>query len=358
MQTFEHVSVSFATHPGWVCYACYILHNLSLTLIQPTCPATLCMLSYLVLSFSVAISPSATMGAYGRRQGDKVALVDDTAVGVTQARKHPKSAILLLTIDANIVRPAVEKVIRCKWFLDNPEIKIVVLHEQETSPQPQDVFGWHLGKPQHTELNDRLVFHNVKEDFHAVPPRWKRTTSKSCNNLCHQRESFDQNRRDMIWGMWGLGYRKMCHFFSTKVFKNPVVRQFKYYMRVDTDGLYRCKNNSDDINPFLKMEDAKSVYGYFQYLWDPDDGESTSCLISGKERHFFFMAVVTTGLSKFVRDYARTNNIDSKKRFNFSWDRAIKLGEEQAPLFYNNLEMVGKNLLEIMFLLLLKLLCH
>ena len=54
------------------------------------------------------------------------------------------------------------------------------------------------------------------------------------------------------------------------------------------------------------------------------------------------MAVVTTGLSKFVRDYARTNNIDSKKRFNFSWDRAIKLGEEQAPLFYNNLEMVGK----------------
>jgi hypothetical protein len=52
-------------------------------------------------------------------QGSKVSLEDD-ALETT----HPASAILFLTIDPAETAPAVEKIVNCRWFVENKEIKV------------------------------------------------------------------------------------------------------------------------------------------------------------------------------------------------------------------------------------------
>lgn len=58
---------------------------------------------------------------------------------------------------------------------------------------------------------------------------------------------------------WGVGYLNMCRFFANDIFKQPILDNFEYYCRLDTDSFI--------LSPVLSdiFEDAKNnniKYGY------------------------------------------------------------------------------------------------
>ncbi len=58
-----------------------------------------------------------------------------------------------------------------------------------------------------------------------------------------------------------MGYRHMCHFFAGGMFDYPILQDYKYYMRLDTDS-YILSPIEYDI--FDMMEKGGYKYGFFE----------------------------------------------------------------------------------------------
>ncbi|EOB14274.1 Glycolipid 2-alpha-mannosyltransferase [Nosema bombycis CQ1] len=56
-----------------------------------------------------------------------------------------------------------------------------------------------------------------------------------------------------------LSYRKMCRFFSGYFFRNNLVRNFKYYWRIEPEVKFLCKINYD---PFEYLKKNEKEYGF------------------------------------------------------------------------------------------------
>ena len=65
----------------------------------------------------------------------------------------------------------------------------------------------------------------------------------------------------IAWGHPGftLGYRHMCRFFAGEIFKNDILKEYDYYMRLDTDSFILSPLNYDI---FKWAKENKCYYGY------------------------------------------------------------------------------------------------
>jgi hypothetical protein len=64
---------------------------------------------------------------------------------------------------------------------------------------------------------------------------------------------------------FGLGYRHMCRFFSGEMFKHPILQNYQYVWRLDTDSFILQKI---DYNVFDRMKSNDSLYGYINIQHD------------------------------------------------------------------------------------------
>lgn len=58
-----------------------------------------------------------------------------------------------------------------------------------------------------------------------------------------------------------IGYKNMCRFWAGEVFKDTIVQNYEYYMRLDCDSLITHPINYD---PFKRIEQEQMIYGYMR----------------------------------------------------------------------------------------------
>ena len=92
----------------------------------------------------------------------------------------------------------------------------------------------------------------------------------------------------VAWGHPGfsMGYRHMCRFFSGEMYKFDIVREYDYYLRLDTDSFIRTPLNYDIfewaeknecyygfIAPAIQQDNEKVVEGLWDFVKDryPND---------------------------------------------------------------------------------------
>ena len=112
---------------------------------------------------------------------------------------------------------------------------------------------------------DVIVFHEGKSD--ALRPRLEALGNRTRLRLrardvsdvfaTHAPATTDWPRRRLR--TFGIGYRRMCHFWFSGVFELEDVRRLSYLMRLDTDSELRCRPGSRD--PFELMGKTSAVYG-------------------------------------------------------------------------------------------------
>jgi alpha 1,2-mannosyltransferase len=68
----------------------------------------------------------------------------------------------------------------------------------------------------------------------------------------------DMVKNNVIYG-GSVPYRNMCRFNSGFFYRHELLKNFKYYWRVEPDVKFFCDL---DYDPFLVMEDQKKVYGF------------------------------------------------------------------------------------------------
>jgi len=62
-----------------------------------------------------------------------------------------------------------------------------------------------------------------------------------------------------------IGYRHMCRFFAGEFLRHPVLQEFDYVWRLDTDSFL---TRPLPYNPFEKLAEQKAVYGYLTSFCD------------------------------------------------------------------------------------------
>jgi alpha 1,2-mannosyltransferase len=58
---------------------------------------------------------------------------------------------------------------------------------------------------------------------------------------------------------WRIGYMHMCRFFANEIFNQPILQDFEYYCRLDTDSYILSPVNS---NIFEDAKQSNIKYGY------------------------------------------------------------------------------------------------
>ncbi|TBU28403.1 glycosyltransferase family 15 protein [Dichomitus squalens] len=99
------------------------------------------------------------------------------------------------------------------------------------------------------------------------------------------------NRAQMVADnvVYGGDYRNMCRFNSGFFYRHPLVRNYKWYWRVEPSVNFLCDTDHD---PFLFMEENDKVYGFtitpYEWpltvptLWGAVKGEATTCLVDAQ----------------------------------------------------------------------------
>jgi len=62
-----------------------------------------------------------------------------------------------------------------------------------------------------------------------------------------------------ITGAWRVGYMHMCRFFANEIFKQPILDEFEYYCRLDTDSYILSPVTS---NIFEDAKNNNTKYGF------------------------------------------------------------------------------------------------
>jgi hypothetical protein len=64
---------------------------------------------------------------------------------------------------------------------------------------------------------------------------------------------------------FSMGYRHMCRFFAGEIFHHPILKEYKYIWRLDTDSKILSKIT---YNVFDQMQHSEAVYGYVNIQHD------------------------------------------------------------------------------------------
>lgn len=108
-----------------------------------------------------------------------------------------------------------------------------------------------------------------------------------------------------------IGYRNMCRFMSGTVYKNPSLRDYKYYWRLDTDSFIL---DDIDYDVFDFMEKNQLVYGYIHIMEEEPE--------------------VIVGLWEATVEYMNKNYIQPQ-----FLDKFIRNGEWDKSYYYTNFEI-------------------
>ena len=121
---------------------------------------------------------------------------------------------------------------------------------------------------------DVIVFHEGGAAGDALRPRLEALGNRTRLRLrardiseefaTHAPATTDWPRRQLR--TFGIGYRRMCRFWFSGVFKLADVRNRTYLLRLDTDSELRCRPGSRD--PFELMARQHAVYGYLAVKTD------------------------------------------------------------------------------------------
>ena len=140
-----------------------------------------------------------------------------------------------------------------------------------------------------TNLN--IIFHEIKID----PPEYDlKIKSKIPEFFPHP----THGNGPIAYGHKGftIGYRNMCRFFSGEFYTIDILKNYEYYLRLDTDSYILTPLNYD-IFEFARQNDL--IYGFCEPAVQIDNPK------------------VVNGLKEFTQNYIRTNqlktyvNIDS-----------------------------------------------
>jgi hypothetical protein len=69
---------------------------------------------------------------------------------------------------------------------------------------------------------------------------------------------------------FSIGYRSMCRFFSGSLYHQPILKEYKYYLRLDTDSRFE---DGPDLSLFDWAEGEKINYGYIAGAVQIDDSK-------------------------------------------------------------------------------------
>lgn len=94
----------------------------------------------------------------------------------------------------------------------------------------------------------QVLFGRVPQEHWSFPP-WI------------DQEKAAQARKDMAHVMYGdsESYRHMCRYYSGFFFRHPILKDFKYYWRIEPGVRYMCDISYD---PFVLMERENKKYGF------------------------------------------------------------------------------------------------
>jgi hypothetical protein len=127
---------------------------------------------------------------------------------------------------------------------------------------------------QEDNLSGPAIVENVTVHYIEVSAVW-RTFPPGFDPAKHQSTWTVGESHDVIWG-----YHHVCRFFSLLLFDMPLMRDIRYYMRLDLDS---CLRNVDF--PPTSLLNGSVVYIWDMLVWDPE--------------------MVVRGLRDFVEDYVR-----------------------------------------------------
>ncbi|OCH92013.1 glycosyltransferase family 15 protein [Obba rivulosa] len=108
-----------------------------------------------------------------------------------------------------------------------------------------------------TELASGPVQFGLIPEDHWYQPDW----------IDEERATQGRNKlveADIIYG-GSVSYRNMCRFNSGFFYRHPLLRDYKWYWRVEPDVHFYCYVDSD---PFLYMEDNNKTYGFTISLYE------------------------------------------------------------------------------------------
>ncbi|KAF0979970.1 hypothetical protein FDP41_001123 [Naegleria fowleri] len=106
---------------------------------------------------------------------------------------------------------------------------------------------------------------------------------------------------------WSLGYKCMIRFYFKEIFELPVIQQYEYYWRLDTDSFILEELKYD---PFEKMRQNNFAYGTIAL--DEDGGE------------------VVAGMTTMIQEYIKTKPTNA----------TLNSYTPDTKMVYNNFEVV------------------
>lgn len=115
----------------------------------------------------------------------------------------------------------------------------------------------------------------------------------------------------IAWGHPGfsIGYRNMCRFFSGEFHNLPILKNYKYYLRLDSDS-YILSPLNYDIFKYADFVDL--VYGYCEPAVQIDNPK------------------VVEGLNRFTKEYLQARNINTYHDIDLI---------PEGKMFYTNFEL-------------------
>ncbi|KAJ3489079.1 hypothetical protein NLI96_g2376 [Meripilus lineatus] len=112
-------------------------------------------------------------------------------------------------------------------------------------------------KKQISELTDAKVEFGLIPHDHWFQPTWiNETRATESRN--------DMMKNQVIYG-GSVPYRNMCRFNSGFFFRHELLKNYKYYWRIEPDVSFFCDL---DYDPFLIMQNEKKVYGFTVSLYE------------------------------------------------------------------------------------------
>jgi hypothetical protein len=118
-----------------------------------------------------------------------------------------------------------------------------------------------------------------------------------------------------------IGYRHMCRLFSGEIFKHPVIKEYKNYLRLDTDSFI----HKMDFDLFDFIEKNNIYYGYIEQGVQYDDPG------------------VTKGLWDLARSIDKNLNIEENKMYytNFEVCNVDWFNQPDYMEFYEKIDRCG-----------------
>lgn len=223
----------------------------------------------------------------------------------TLASPHPAVTLNPLPSRSELVPHAVITYLigrkREHWLDLLDSLRSLALHLLARWPYPVVIFHEGLSAEDMERLRQiypQLSFHRLDKSF-LFPPNHV--------NLSHVPK--------IIGGHASVGYRHMCRFFSGSMFNYPLLAQYEWWMRMDSDSFLL---GDVQVDPFARMRDNGYVYGY---------------MALGREDDY-----LTTGLWAAAHAYMKKAGIDQPTPL-LSKFLDDETGDWDRSYFYTNFEI-------------------